>query len=112
MSFTHPKLDLISAPLSSFYVSAPFLGGGRWTPADVRGARGGELRANNSQILADSDPDVTIRGLQSALPVFCRPQICHTVTAIPDLPPKTRKMWNWCSSRTLCTQRCTELLHG
>jgi hypothetical protein len=24
MSLTHPKLDLISAPLSSFYFSAPF----------------------------------------------------------------------------------------
>src|SRR6266403_5503211 len=45
MSLTHPKLDLISAPLSSFYSSAPFLGGGRWTPAHVRGAVGGELKA-------------------------------------------------------------------
>ena len=57
MSFTHPKLDLISAPLSSFYFSAPFLGGGRWTPADVRGARGGESAADESQVRGGTDVD-------------------------------------------------------
>jgi hypothetical protein len=49
MSFTHPQLDLIAA-LYCCFIFSPFLGGGRWTTADVGGAGGRKLGATKKAL--------------------------------------------------------------